>query len=251
MMLGVLSNEERHAQMRIAIDAGFPMLRKKPKGEFSDRRIQLVCYGPSLLNTWEKINTRKPIVTVSGAHDFLVSRGTIPNIHIDCDPRPHKAAMLTLPQHGTKYLMASVCHPDFWKKLRRHNVNLWHLVNGEDFETQAWVRKNHLQGLESLIYGSSSVGMRALEVCAAMGFRRFDIFGMDNSFEGNRHAGPHGGLPQIEEMVRVNERKFKTTQQMLQAAREMERFIRTMDADIIFHGDGLMQETAKFLKETA
>lgn len=242
---GVLSNDERHAQMQIAINHGFLMIRKK--SQFSDRRIQLVCYGPSLLKTWKNLDTKKPIVTVSGAHDFLVERGITPNVHIDCDPRPHKAAMLKRPSFKTKYMMASVCHPDFWATLKDHNVNLWHLVNGEDFETQAWVREHHPQGIDSLIYGNSTVGMRALEVCAGMGFRRFDIHGMDCSFDGVTHAGEHLGKKQDEILAYVGAKPFKTSPQMLQAAREMERFIQTMDADITFYGDGLMQETARFI----
>lgn len=222
----------------------FPMMKKHPR--FGSRKVSLVCYGPSLLETWRDIEG--PIMTVSGAHDFLVERGITPDWHVDCDPRQHKAGMLKRPQEGTKYLMASVCHPDFWDTLKKYRVNLWHLINGDDFETVAWVRKNHPTGLASLIGGGSTVGMRAMEVCAALGFRRFNIYGMDCSHSTQRHAGLHLGKPQVETRVSVGFRQFKTTLQMLQAAQEMERFILTMDADITFHGDGLMQATAQYLK---
>lgn len=241
MIQGVLSNAERHAQMAKA--PAWPYLTKHKR--FSDRKIAIVCYGPSLSETWETI--RAPMMTVSGAHDFMVSRGKTPVWHVDCDPRQHKAAMLT-PVHGTKYLMASVCHPDFWPKLERKNVKLWHLINGDDLETVAWVRENHPEGLGSLIGGGSTVGMRAMEVASSLGFRRFDVYGMDCSFETERHAGPHTGKTQAEIFVRVGNRQFKTTPQMLQAAREMEAFMQTYDVDLTFHGDGLMQETARFLK---
>jgi hypothetical protein len=52
-------------------------------------------------------------------------------------------------------------------------------------------------------------------------------------------------------MVRVGLRTFQTTHQMLQAAIEMEKFIETQDAEVVFYGDGLMQETAFKLKELA
>jgi hypothetical protein len=38
---------------------------------------------------------------------------------------------------------------------------------------------------------------------------------------------------------------------MLEAAIEMEQFIKTQDAELAFFGDGLMQETALQLKEMA
>ena len=243
MIIGVLTNAERHAQMAEAIKR-FPMLKKHEK--FSDKKISIVCYGPSLRETWRQINN--PMITTSGAHDYLMVRGVIPDWHVDCDPRSHKAAMLT-PNGGTRYLMASVCHPDMWAKLRGKNVKLWHLINGDDFQTPAWIHSNHPEGKDSMIGGGSTVGMRAMEVAAHMGFRRFDIYGMDCSVTDRTHAAEHLGKVQETITVQVGGRPFKTTPQMLQAAREMEQFIQTYDAEITFHGEGLMQATARFLKE--
>lgn len=238
MIPGVLSNEERHAQM--AKCPNFPRLKKH--ASFSDRRISLACYGPSLSETWQDI--RGPLMTVSGAHDFLQRKGVIPAWHVDCDPRPHKAQMVT-PNGSTKYLMASVCHPDWWQKLKGKKVTVWHLINGDDLKTVEWVCHHDPKGHGSLIGGGSTVGMRAMNVAAALGFRRFDVYGMDCSFEGNLHAGPHGGKRQETTLVRVGNRQFKTTPQLLQAAREMEHFLQTFDAEVTFHGDGLVQEMAR------
>lgn len=243
MITGVLSNAERHAQMALALER-FPLIKKHPK--FNSRRMSLVCYGPSLLDTWRSIE--HPIMTVSGAHDFLVERGIIPDFHVDCDPREHKAAMLRQPTNATKYLMASCCHPNFWNTLKNKRVKLWHLINGNDLETVAWVADKNPEGYGAMLGGGSTVGMRAMEVAAHIGFRRFAVHGMDCSHTEARHAGEHFGKRQLEEMVSVNGRKFKTTPQMLQAAREMEEFIQTKDADLEFYGDGLMQEAAKALK---
>lgn len=242
MIVGVLTHEERHAHMAEAIKL-FPMLKKRPLT--SSRRISIVCYGPSLNDTWEDI--KGPVMTVSGAHDFLMARGITPEWHVDCDPLEHKAGMLT-PNDSTRYLMASVCHPKVWPKLKGKKVSLWHLINGDYYETPSWVMKHHPQGLDCMFGGGSTVGMRAMEIAAALGFRRFDIHGMDCSFGESRHAGPHSGKRQLETLVRCNGRQFKTSPQMLQAAQEMERFLLTMDADITFHGDGLVQEMSRAIQ---
>jgi hypothetical protein len=146
--------------------------------------------------------------------------------------------------------MASVCHPDFWETLKGKNVKVWHLVNGDDFETVAWVAQHHPEGMESLIGGGSSVGMRAMNVSAALGFRRFDIHGMDCSFVKNRQ--------QVLTLakIRLNHgqswfENIPDNAPMLQSAIEMEKFIETQDAEVVFYGDGLMQETAFKLKELA
>jgi hypothetical protein len=243
MLKGVMTNSQRHEQMGKSIH--LPLLKKRDK--FNDRWVSIVCYGPSLLDTWTHI--KRPIITVSGAHDFLVDKGITPDWHIDCDPREHKARMLKKPQKATKYLLASVCHPTYFEALKRHQVKIWHLVNGDDLRTIAWVAENHPEGMESLIGGGSSVGMRAMNVSAALGYRKFHIFGMDNSFTESRHAGEHLGKEQEITMVQAGERIFQTTKQMVQAAIEMEKFLETQDAEVIFHGDGLMQETAKILKQ--
>ena len=244
MLQGVLSNQERHAQMS---QANGQMLKKRPK--FNNKWASIVCYGPSLADTWRLI--KRPIVTVSGAHDYLVKRGIVPDFHVDCDPREHKARMLQNPQSKTTYLMATVCHPKYWEVLKGHNVRLWHLINGDDLETVAWVLQNHPQGANSMIGGGSSVGQRARNVMAALGYRRLNVHGMDCSFTTDRHAGAHLGKEQAKIFVQAGNRVFQTTRQMLQAAIEMEQFITTQDAEVAFFGDGLMQETALQLKEMA
>jgi hypothetical protein len=147
--------------------------------------------------------------------------------------------------------MATVCHPSWWEVLKGHNVRLWHLINGNDLETVAWVAANHPEGMTSMISGGSTVGMRAMEVMAALGYRRFKFHGMDCSYTTDRHAGLHLGKEQSKIFVKAGGRVFQTTRQMLEAAIEMEEFIKTQDAELAFFGDGLMQETALQLKEIA
>lgn len=246
-MNGVLTNDERHEQMELAIGR-FPFLKKQ--STFGPNKVSIVCFGPSLADTWRQIKPLdQSIITVSGAHDFLVDRNVIPTWHVEIDPRPHKPQMLRNPREETRYLMASVCHPDFWEILNGYDVQLWHLINGDDYATVDWVREHHPEGLNAMIGGGSTVGQRAMNVAAALGFRRFDIFGMDCSFTEKRHAGWHSGGEQASINIAVRNRTFQTTPQLLQSACEMEKFCRTMDAEITFHGDGLLQELAQRTKK--
>ena len=234
---GVLSDAERHEQMRKAIGR-FPFLKKRDS--VRNYPVSIACYGPSLRETWRTIE--RPIISVSGAHDFLIERNIVPDWHVEIDPRPHKPLMLTRPNRYTRYLMASVCHPDFWDILKNLHVSLWHLIN--DQATLDWVKEYHPEGLDSTIGGGSTVGQRALNVgAAALGFRRFNVYGMDCSFNdlGERHAGPHTGPP--ESIIRIDD--LYTTPQLLQAANEMRSFLSTMDAEVHFHGDGLLHRMAK------
>jgi hypothetical protein len=234
---GVKDQEERHKQMAIALrkskEKGWPQMVRQP---VSDKWLSIVCYGPSLKHTWQ--NIQRPILTVSGAHDFLIERGIVPDFHMDCDPREYKAKFTAKPHKDVQYLMATVCHPKIWEQLDGHKVQLWHLHNGP--ETGEWVAKNDPGA--NMLGGGSTAGMRALEVGSMMGYRRFHIHGMDNSFEGEaRHAGEHGGKKQNAVDVNVDGRWFKSSPQMIEAGKEMVQFIQNYDAEILFYGDGLQQ----------
>lgn len=241
----ILSTEERHQQMAIALKQGFPFLRKQPE---HNGVLSVICYGPSLVETWRDINRNDylPIMTVSGAHDFLIERGITPSYHVHIDPRPFDVRMLARPNDHTKYLMATVCSPEFWPVLKGRNVQLWHLINGP--ETVDWVRQHHSRGLKSCIGGGSTVGQRALNVAAWLGYRRFRIYGMDCSFGPQHWAGAHPGNDEMETSVGINGRVFYSTPQLIQAAKQMERFMETSDVEIEFFGDGLMQTVARNLK---
>lgn len=239
-----VSKPERFAQMQEAI-LRFPFLKKTQM--LREERLTIVCYGPSLKDTWDKI--KGPFMTVSGAHDFMVDKGLSPCYHVEIDPREHKPKMLQKPQAETQYLMASVCHPDFWHVLRNSDVKLWHLISGNDGAVEEWVKFHHPAGVDSLIGGGATVGQRALSVGAALGYRKFDIYGMDCCYQRTTHAGGHTGAHQATIPVWVKGRLFTTTPQLLQAAQGMELFLKTYDADVRFHGDGLMQTIAKIIEE--
>lgn len=234
---GVVSAEGRHAQMAKAIELakarGWPQLMRKAHGE---KWMSIVGFGPSLKQTWQHI--KRPILTVSGAHDFLIERGVIPDYHMDCDPRDYKAQFVARPHKDVTYLMASVCHPKVWDYLEEMKVQLWHLHNGP--ETSEWVAQ-HDPGA-NMIGGGSTAGMRALEIGSMLGYRRFWIHGIDNSLaQGQRHAGPHPGKAQNIVQVNCDEMWFDSTPQMIEAAKEMVTFIQNYDVEMTFYGDGLQQ----------
>lgn len=234
-----LSHAERMDQMQQAVNRQLPFLKRG--GRFSNGKMSIACYGPSLKETWETIP--RPIIAVSGAYDFLLERGITPEFYVSIDPRESAVELLKNPQKETVYLMASVCHPRWWDHLAGFDVKLWHLVDG--LKTVEWVREHHPAGMQCLIGGGSTVGQRAMNVGASLGYRRFDIFGMDCSFTEDRHAGPHNAERQPIIKTQVGDRIFHTSPQFWQAAREMAEFITTVDAEVEFHGDGLLQAIAK------
>lgn len=210
-----------------------------------DRTAHLACFGPSLKGTWPELAIARAkgeeVYTVSGAHDFLIERGVTPIAHLDCDPREHKAKMVT-PQHGIEYWLASCVHPSYTDKLAGHSVALWHSYNGEASKEVFDIDPGH-----KLVVGGGSIGLRAMSVLYCRGFRNFEVHGMDCCFQdGEHHAGTHLGINHDAARVMCNERWFYANAQMILYAQYFQKQMRMLpDAVFNFHGDGLLAEMCK------
>lgn len=204
-----------------------------------DRTAVLVCYGPSLKNTWRiAAITQGDIFTVSGAHGFLLSRGVVPFVQIDCDPRPHKAAQFGTPHPDVKYWLGSCVHPDYLDRLKGHSVALWHLHNGQESADNIWSIKPDAW----LCVGGGSVGLRSISLLYSQGYRHFEIHGMDCSLKaGELYAGTHLGKQRTTMSIRCGERWFESTLSMIDYARQFLDDLRLWEgATFRVHGDGLL-----------
>lgn len=229
------SEEARHTQMAICIRQGLPKLDLVPVSD--EGTLTLACYGPSLKRTWRDM--KHPIMSMSGSHNFLIEHGVVPDYHIDIDPRLHKLSYILHPHKDTQYLMASVCHPFTWSLLKGYNVKTWHVVSGPN--TKEWISRYDPNTL--LLAGGSSVGICAVHIGGVLGYRHFEIHGMDGNFdEESRHAGPHFGREQYPISWTANGRTYKTSRVMVNANVEMVNMIKYFPFFPVFHGTGLMQE---------
>jgi hypothetical protein len=241
-----------------------------PEGEFleHDRRAIIVAYGPSLRETWSSIIAEKKytedcdVISMSGSHDFLLRRNIIPDYHVECDPRPHKAQNLMNPREGVKYYIASCCHPDLTDKLKDFDLSLWHLMNGE--ASYKIVEEIESEKNEALICGGGSVGLRAIALFYGLGYRKFSIYGMDCSFgqakdgtpvskkdeELMRWAGAHKGKKKDVIKVRCGDKWFLTSPVDVTYTRHfVDTAQRSQGASFSFVGEGLLQEMVKQMQQ--
>ena len=211
------------------------------------RKVSIVCYGPSLLDTWHQVDKIETIVSVSKAHDFLIDRGIIPHYHVEFDPRKHKAKHIMRATECTHYYLASCVHTDVVRKVAPW-CYLWHAEQsgGDDVQTIMSIEPE-----AKLIPGGSSAGLRSLELFYALGFRHFDIYGMDSSFtDGGRvqWAGPHFGESRnARDVVETicGGKRFYTSLAFASYATQFLRCRRKLrDATFTLHGEGLLQTMA-------
>jgi hypothetical protein len=239
------TDEGRWNNIKASVAKYRNFLQGRPKHE---RRAIIACYGPSLKDYIGKLKEESAecdVVSVSGAHDFLIENGVIPTYHVECDPRPHKSVQVT-PQKGIQYLLAASCHPDLFAKMDGMDVRLWH---AEDH-----IRvKDELNSQAPNISGGGSVGLRSIAVLYFMGYRNLTVYGMDCSFTDDgktQHAGKHAGKIQDLCAVKVGGREFITSPiLMTYAANFFDMAKQRPDVKWRVYGDGFLQNWIRFSQE--
>lgn len=239
-----IDDNQRDSQMFYAM--GKIKDRLEPGPDRGDDSIAIVCFGPSLLDEWEKIKEYKYVITCSGAHKFLIERGIIPNWHVDVDPRPHKVQLLGKPHPDVEYLLASVVHPTYIDTIKDYKVKLWHGFAGATLNNLPVIFPRG----EWVFAGGCTVGLRTLLLARFLGFKNMGLFGMDSSFP-HDHKGEHADLhpnPAKPDNIVFTTYKgivYKTTMAMIEYARQF--FIEVSflpDSKIAMYGNGLLQHMA-------
>lgn len=203
--------------------------------------VAVVCYGPSLNETWAQVRDFPYIISCSGSHQFLRARGITPTWHVDVDPRAHKATLLGTPHPDVEYWIASTCHPALFDLLEGFNVKLWHV-----FATEADALRTLPRG-EWALTGGSSVGLRALTIARFLGFTELHVFGMDGSDgPSGKHAAAHPLQAPQRIPVDYQHTTYYTTPAFLACAKQTFHELDQMpDVRATFYGEGLVQAMAR------
>lgn len=237
-LTAAVANEKRREHMLSAIARGLPRLDATPIDD--SRVLNVACYGPSLRETWREL--RHPILSMSGATRFLADQGVVADYHIDMDPRDHQWKMVDPPVPGVTYIIGSTCVPRYFDMLKDERVVLWHPVSTSMEEDAAWVSQHDPDTL--VVMTGSNIGLAALQVGGLLGFRHFEIHGMDGSFadDGMRHAGAHPGKVYTADLKWPAAGKtYRTNQIMANGAAEAINACSLYPIFCVFHGAGLVQ----------
>lgn len=225
-------------RIRESLASGLPDVRQEPE---HDRRMVLACAGPSLADSWEG-RSDGDVWCVGGVHDWLLDRGTIPYAWAACDPLPSIAQYAQRPQEGVRYYLASMCDPLLFQALEGFDVRIWH----------SEVRAGTREVLEAsgrpwtLVGGGSSIGTRALFLGYVLGYRTFEVHGMDGSSrDGRTHASKSASVYHPPISLQVNGREFMVPTNMAAQVQDVEKILATHKLNIDFRGDGIIQELAR------
>lgn len=196
-----------------------------------DRTLSVAAGGPSLADTWQDF--KGDVAAVNGSLRFLLERDVVPWACGVLDPGDHMADLIER-KPGVFYFVASICHPSVFDKLSGCDVIIWH-------PSPMPIECPRLQ-----ICGGCTMGLRWVTLGYAMGFRKFDLHGLDSSFRGMAtHAYPDrrdGEAPGLVVNGRATAINFV---QQIADFFEMVELFRSDDLDDIalnVRGDGLLQD---------
>lgn len=229
--LGVVEN------IKHAIALGLPELM--PAICSHDGTFVIVGSGPSLANYADQIKAERakgrPICAIKAAHDWLCKQGIEPDLFLSIDPRDRRNNVQEETQN-TLYLLASRCNPGLFEFLKNRNVMLWHALSAPE--------ENNLVIDRYRIGGTTTSGLRAVNVAYFLGFRKVVMYGMDscNAPDGitKRIDGSLTGQT-TDVIVDGSMKKFVCNIAMAQQAMDFQKLWSMMpDIQVEIHGDGLL-----------
>lgn len=223
--------------IRSAIRRGLPEIQ--PALASHDGTFVIVGSGPSLPLFAEQIKAEqangRPICAINGAHDFLCEHDLHPEFFLTVDPRPMPQNLKRANKYTT-YLLASRVNPQTFDLLRDCKVVLWHSWSEED-ECKVWRDVGKFG-----IGGGTTSGLRAINVGYVLGFRKFQLYGMDSCLAEDkatkRFTGEKAGA--LIDVI-VGGRTFWCNHAMAQQAQDFQKLYAVMpDLTVQSAGDGLL-----------
>lgn len=183
--------------------------------------------------------------------DLFATNGVLPTLaevdvvadyHVLLDARPENARFVTGPE-ARHYLVASQCHPSLFQLISGRPATIWHPAYPE---IDDWI--GHREAV--LIGGGTTVGLQAMSLAYALGYRKLHLFGFDSSYsgagEGHAYRQDLNDADEREEF-RVGDRKFIAAPWMVRQAVEYQTAATQLidgGAEIYVHGSGLLPTVA-------
>ena len=229
-------NEVFLEHVKVNIKRGLPQA-----GQFKahGRKLAVASGGPSLEDTYRELDG--DIAAVNGSLGFLMDRGIKPWACGVLDAGAHMVGVVPRVE-GVWYFLASTCHPKLFEHLEGCNIVMWHPSGVEGIMD--------VDGVNFAIGGGVTMGLRWIHLGYALGYREFDLHGLDSSYRGDStHAYPDRRDGKEHIVVEGYRTNINFVQQVLSFIATMDRLEKD-DVDPVkvnLFGEGLLQDKWKSL----
>ncbi len=177
--------------IRYAATLGLPQLTLS--SHIRGGKCVIVGSGPSVLDHIEKIRDLKQdpmnwIFVVNKSYRLMLDHGIVPTAHCLMEIGPRQYDCLDDPHPDTMYYLASLCDRAAFDALKDRKVRVFHI------HSERW---DHVKALNEgfgkiddagkctppmMLGGGFTTFLRTLSVAHVLGFRDYDLFGVDSSF---------------------------------------------------------------------
>lgn len=194
--------------------------------------------GPSLADTYKDMSGY--IAAVNGSLAFLMDRGVLPDACAVLDPGPQMADIVAADRR-VRYLIASICDPSLFDKLKDCHLTIWHPSGQPGLRDLL----DELQPDWLMIGGGSTMGVRWLDLGYVCGFRKFHLHGLDSSF---RDGATHAYADPTKGRARLTIGGRETTPAFVQQVEDFFAVVSRLQSpqfgcdEIEVFGDGLLQD---------
>jgi uncharacterized Rossmann fold enzyme len=206
----------------------------------------IVGGGPSAADCLNDLRRREAqgqdLFALNGVAQWLAQYGLIPKYQVLLDSRPQNRRFVR-PICAEAFLIASQCDPAIFDILSAEDVTLFHHAE-EGIEGQ-------FGGHSILIGGGITVGLTALALAYALGYRQMHLYGYDSSDrdgESHAYAQAEAGAENERREIWCGRKKFVCSPAMYAQAQAFPEFAKLL-ADhgvvITVHGSGLLPEVAR------
>lgn len=201
--------------------------------------------GPSLEDTAKHLDGY--VAAVNGSLRFLLSKPMpLPYLCGVMDPGEHISDAIDADEN-VRYYVASICHPRIFDKLKGCDVRLWHATPASIGDEDGV--RNTLSGSGAgwlAIGGGCTMGLRWLNLGYILGFRSFDLHGLDSSFRSGRtHAYPDRADSKDHITIDGRETRLNFLAQVRDFFAVMEMFKSLDKINVRVFGDGLLQDVVR------
>ena len=221
----------------------------------------IICGGgPSIKGQLDKIkelatNPDSSIFALNWTHNWLIQNGVKPTamVFFEIDAEPDDILGSANPE--TIYFVCSHCHPKTFDQLLarvpKKNIFLWHMIPDNELGFEAY---KELYANQPMIGGGIATFLRSISLATCLGYRNFELFGVDSSYPDDNASTHVEGYPTIckpeedgfdvwaKDAETGDVRRFRTVSYLAFQAEEFKQFCNRNHHlfRMRVHGDGLL-----------
>ncbi len=215
-------------------------------------KVAIVGSAPSVMDHLDRIreiaeDKRNGVFVVNYAHPLLKKHGIRITGACLFEIEARAYDCLEDPADGCTYYICSICDPTTFAKLEGQKRVVWHCASDQPSHQQA-LRESFPPDGQMWVGGGFTTFLRTLNVAYILGWREYELFGVDSSFPGeDSHffgTPAYGGdiMPIVIGFQDGTKYNFKSKSYLIRQADEFRQFCEGHHHlfKMKVHGDGLL-----------